>query len=107
MSDSIEESNNKSAAVALHEILANNFMLAWTSGGLLFTEMKNAQTLRDAFQAARKLCKSDMFLVQEALNANEMLLERVIERNNSNYKGNKELASIGNDICELIRITNK
>ena len=96
MSDSV-------ASPSVAEILAHNFTLAWNAGSLLFTERKDFRTLREAFKAARKLCKSDMYLVEMTLNANEILLDRIIERNNSDYKASEELASLGTDIAGLIK----
>jgi DNA-binding ferritin-like protein (Dps family) len=85
------------------EIIANNFLLAWKAGSLLFTEMKNSKNLRETFEAAVKLCKSDIYLVQMTMNANRIIMERIIERNNSDYKASEELKSLGTDIAELIK----
>lgn len=88
------------------DVLANNFKLAWNAGSVLFTERKGTGTLRDAFKAARELCKSDMYLVQMTLNANEILLDRIIERNNSDFKAEEQLKGLGDDIAELIKFLN-
>lgn len=88
------------------EVLAENFLFGWNAGTMLFTEMKNPKTLCDAFKAARELCKSDMYLVEMTLNANEILLHRIIERNNSDYNAAKELESLGDDIAKLIKFLN-
>lgn len=85
------------------EILANNFKLAWNAGALLFTERKDSKTIREAFDVAVKLCKSDIYLVQMTMNANRIVMDRIIERNNSDYKASEELASLGTDIAGLIK----
>lgn len=91
---------------SIGEVLAENFLFGWNAGTILFTEMKNPMTLRDAFKAARDLCRSDMHLVQMKLNTNEILLDRIIARNNSDYKAAKELESLGDDIAKLIKFLN-
>jgi hypothetical protein len=94
---------------SIGDILANNFLLVWNVGTLLFTKMKNTKTLHEAFHAARKFCKSDQYLnlVDMGLNANEILLNRIIARNNSDYKATEELESLGDDIAKLIKFLNK
>jgi hypothetical protein len=91
---------------SIGDVLANNFKLAWNAGSILFKETKNTKTLQDAFQAARKLCKSDNYLVEMTLNANEILLDRIIERNNSDNKVAEQLDSLGDDIAKLIKFLN-
>ena len=88
-------------------VLTNNFLLAWNAGTILFTEKKGAKTLNAAFQGAVGLCKSDMYLVQMTLNAHKILLDRIIERDNSDCMANEQLKGLGNDIAELIVFLNK
>ena len=96
-----------SVAPSFRVVLANNFQLAWNAGAILFTEKKGAKTLNEAFQAAVGLCKSDMYLVQMTLNAQQILLDRIIERDNSDFKAEEQLKGLGNDIAELIQFLNK
>lgn len=96
MSDSV-------ASPSVAEILAHNFTLAWNAGSRLFTERKDSKTLREAFEAAVKLCKSDMYLVQMTMDANRIVMNMIIERNNSDYKASEELESLGTDIAGLIK----
>lgn len=88
-------------------VLANNFQLAWNAGTILFTEKKGAKTLNEAFQAAVGLCKSDLYLVQQTLSAHQILLDMIIERDNSDFKAEEKLNGLGNDIAKLIQFLNK
>jgi len=90
------------------EWLKEIFLSTWNAGMILFTEMKNPEILRTAFKSARDLCKSDEheFIVQMTFNVNELLLDRIIEANNSDHNAAKELESLGNDIAKLIKVLN-
>jgi hypothetical protein len=101
-------SESVTASPSFGQVLANNFQLAWNAGSILFTEKKCAKTLKEAFQAAVGLCKSDIYiyLIQMTLNAHQILLDRIIERENSDFKAEEQLKDLGNDIAKLIVFLN-
>jgi hypothetical protein len=91
-----------SESTSIGDFLVVNFLSAWNGASLLFTEMKQSDELYNVFNLAQKLCKSNTPSVQNELSTNEIRLDEIIERNNSNYNAKKELQCLGDDIAELI-----
>jgi hypothetical protein len=84
--------------------LETTFLLGWRAGITLFTERNDSRILEDGFKTASHLCSKDA-IVQMTLSANRIMLDRIIERNASKPTDIQNLEEMGNDLAQLIMMS--